>query len=573
MTDTTDRQEPAAAGQLHGGRIRIAFWIGALCVAIARAWWTRYSLEPDSISYFDLGDALLRRNWTMALNSYWAPYYGFLAAAVLHLTHASPLWKAPVVHLVNILVFAFALAAFEYLWKGVIAEKRRARDYTLPEWTLWVFGYFFFITASLDIITIGLATPDLLASAFVYLAAGIILRIYATESPSSWHYLALGLVLGLGYLVKAPFFVMAAVFIASAAWDPSRRRPTWKAWLAVLAFLLVAAPWAVSLSLKVGRPTFSDAARLNWAWYVNGVTTWRYWQGDPVNGKPFHPMRKIYEHPIVFEYANSSPVTYLPWYDPAYWHEGVSPHFDVRRFASVFMRQVVIIVKIACDTSAVFLTIGFMLVLITVYQQQYERVFGFWVRYWFVWLPAAFALFMFSCVHVEARFLGGHLVLLWAGLLLTVRFESEHSRILLRAVTIAAALSVGIIFLTATLEDAAGIVNARGRSAEHGLAAVALLNAGLHPGSPVACIGNGTSAFWAWMGGFHVIAEIPDSIPLTENHPALDFWTISAGQQTRVLNLLAQTGAKAVVAESVPGIVPPGWTRLGNTGHYVYWFH
>ena len=44
-----------------------------------------------------------------------------------------------------------------------------------------------------------------------------------------------------------------------------------------------------------------------------------------------HPTRKVFDRPAIYEFG-SDPVggTYPIWYDPSYWHEGETPHFDLR---------------------------------------------------------------------------------------------------------------------------------------------------------------------------------------------------------------------------------------------------
>jgi hypothetical protein len=84
--------------------------------------------------------------------------------------------------------------------------------------------------------------------------------------------LTLGLVLGFGYLAKAPLFPVAfLIFVAAAArrhWD---RRQFLRFSAMVLVFALVSTPFIVVLSKNQGRLTLGDSARLNWAWWINGA--------------------------------------------------------------------------------------------------------------------------------------------------------------------------------------------------------------------------------------------------------------------------------------------------------------
>ena len=96
-----------------------------------------------------------------------------------------------------------------------------------------------------------------------------------------------------------------------------------------LAFVALATPQIVLLSLAKGRVTFSDTGKLAYAWYNYGLPL-RNWQGQPAgSGTPVHPTRKLYEHPAVYEFNGPIRSSYPPWYDPSYWNEGLSPHFQL----------------------------------------------------------------------------------------------------------------------------------------------------------------------------------------------------------------------------------------------------
>ncbi len=53
---------------------------------------------------------------------------------------------------------------------------------------------------------------------------------------------------------------------------------------------------------------------------------------------------------------------------------------------------------------------------------------------------------------------------------------------------------------------------------------------------------------------------------------AIVFFPAAAPEvQSHVINLFAETGAKAIVTNAVPSFVPPeGWSRIARTNYYVY---
>ncbi|HYM13721.1 MAG TPA: hypothetical protein VEU62_23480, partial [Bryobacterales bacterium] len=83
-------------------------------------------------------------------------------------------------------------------------------------------------------------------------------------------------------------------------------------------------------------------------------------------------------------------------------------------------------------------------------------------------------------------------------------------------------------------------------------------------GDQVALIGAGTEAFWARLARVRIIAEMPIE-------DAGYFWAAGEPVRSRAIQMFRSTGAKAIVAESLPPYASaPGWQRLGHTGYYVY---
>ena len=100
----------------------------------------------------------------------------------------------------------------------------------------------------------------------------------------------LGVVVGAAILSRAALVALApvvAVLLAARVPPGSRRR-------ASLAFLLgVVCTFGVfvaALSHDEQRWTLGDTGRLNYAWFVNGVTRYVHWQGEPAgSGVAVHP--------------------------------------------------------------------------------------------------------------------------------------------------------------------------------------------------------------------------------------------------------------------------------------------
>ena len=58
--------------------------LASVVLGAVHAWVGRYSMNPDGVSYLDMGDALVRRDWVNALNAYWSPLYGWLLGIVVN---------------------------------------------------------------------------------------------------------------------------------------------------------------------------------------------------------------------------------------------------------------------------------------------------------------------------------------------------------------------------------------------------------------------------------------------------------------------------------------------------------
>jgi hypothetical protein len=53
----------------------MACWGVALLVGAVQAWGGRHLVNPDGISYLDMGDAFSRVGWSAMVNGYWSPLY------------------------------------------------------------------------------------------------------------------------------------------------------------------------------------------------------------------------------------------------------------------------------------------------------------------------------------------------------------------------------------------------------------------------------------------------------------------------------------------------------------------
>jgi len=540
---------------------------------------TRYSMNPDGIAYIHMGEAYMRRDWSSALNSYWSPLYSWVLGLALHLPNPPMRWEFPLIHIVNFSVYLVTLLCFEFFWcqlrgpqQGQVTLVSGGKSLTLPGWAWLGLGYTFFIWSSLNLIKIWAVTPDMFVAAFVYLAAGIIVHI--RTAAASWRTSALlGIVLGFGYLAKAAMFPMAFVFLGVSLLSVGNlRRAISLALTASVFFLLIGGPYIAVLSNAKGRFTFSDAGKLMYAWHVNGIP-YPHWQGEvPGGGIPKHPSRKIFDVPPIYEFGTPIGGTYPVSYDPSYWYEGVVPHFDLRGQIRVLLSGAQIYFDLFFRQLG-GLIVG-LLILYVFGQRRQVRVADI-LRQWGLVIPAFAALGMYALVHVQSRYIGAFVVLLWADLLANVRLpDLPTSNKLMNLVSVTMILIMLINIAAFNFEGFNALISNAFRTQSvsqqalppswPGEVAEELHRLGIQPGGRVAIIGYGFDAFWARLARVQIVAEMLE-------WQAEAFWLGDSTVRSQVIEAFAHTGAKAIVAEHVPAYASlAGWHRIGDTDYYIY---
>jgi hypothetical protein len=562
-------------------KLKIGCWIALTAMAMVRAWFTRYELDGDSISYLDIAKAITECHPGAAISTYWSPGYPVILSLFLWLFHPNAYWECPLAHFANVVIFIGALASFQLFWGEVrMWHKHRAdKDGSeLPNGPFWALGYSVFAVATLNVVPVARVGPDLLLVVFCLLAGWSILRLL--RAPAVGPALLSGIVLALGYYAKAPFFPLGIVFILCASFGRhASRRTVLLGTTTLMVFLLACAPYIVVLSLATRRLTFGDSARLAHAFYIDGVQHYQHWQGGPPgSGMPIHPTRKLNNFPEIYEFSANNMGTYPPWFDPVYWNEGITPHLNGKRQLKVLVSNLFLEFQIVVDSCAGLLCPVIILALWAGSRRSWTKTF---MQLWFMWAPGAIALLMFALIHVEPRFLGGWLILLLAGAVCASYPPTDGSaKGIAGCIGVAVLTTVGAMVASLASQEALGIDHAAGRSPRNAMIADFLLRSGLHPGDHVALIGYGTEAYWAHLAGLQIVAEIPAHITSDQSRPALEFWESSSEQQQKALDILQQTGADAVVAGSqlslegsVPSAVPPQWRRISGTDACVYFFH
>lgn len=558
----------------------LRFLFRALAVVLGAAFtWAAavtHSMNPDGVSYLDIGDALMAGDWQAGLNPVWGPLYPLFLGAANRIFKPPIQWQFPLVHVVNFLIFLLALVAFEFFWQRAGSVRHRLlpideRRVAIPTWAWSSLGYSLFLWSSLTLVQIWAVTPDMLMAALLFVAAGFVWKIRAGDrSPST--FLLLGLSLGLGYLTKAIMFPVGILFWTAAFLSlPEERRPARSFLLGVGVFTLISGAYVLGMSTSKGRFTTGEVGKLTYARYVNGLQ-YPHWQGgEGSHGRPIHPTRRISSNPPVYEFGSPIRGTYPVSYDPSYWYEGLEVRWDLgRQFRQILKSGSFYSDLLFLRQGGILLGAVALLMLSGVHVGSF-RALG---RRWGLALVAGLTLGAYGLVYVEPRYVGAFLILAWGDVFANIRLPDDTlSRRLLAVLPVVMALHVlvilagftlsGFIDLSAPEENPSRILDQRAPPDWPGEAALFLRDLGVKPGDDVAVIGYGFDSYWARLADVRIVAELLAS----EADP---FWRGTAAIRNQVIEAFAGTGAKAIIAENVPPRVSlTGWRQVGDSNYYI----
>ena len=544
--------------------LRVCCWCVALASGAAQAWTTRFMMNADGVSYLDIGDAYWRGDWHNAINSYWSPLYSWILGFFLKVVKPSMYWEYPLVHLVNFLIYVASLGCFEYFLNTFIEHRKRQdqellreRQLGLSESSWRLLGYALFVSTSLLLISVGQPTPDMLVAAFFYVAAALVLKIEASQATRA--FVVLGIVLGFAFLAKAVMFLLGFVFLATATFVAGySHRLLRNTVIAALAFLAIASPFVAAISYQKHRLTFGETGAWNYAFYVNHVD---YLASDLPALK--HPLKRLSVSPPLYEFGEPVAGTFPPWYDPTYWHEGIKPYFDLRgEFEPISKASV----EYAHDFFVLFLnvTMGACILLFTA--DNVLRCFVRSAQSWAMAIPALATLALYSLVHVESRFIGAQVTLIFLAAYSGVTFPTHRSR------ARAAAFTVGLVAFTLFVMVALGALVERQKmfGPVYARAAAALQQNGIGAGYRLGLIWNEGWNDRAAKGAF--IPRLLGAKIVVEETNADEFWKLDEATRNTSIEKMRAAGPKAILTYGIPPQLQGGWKDLGGTGYFAHVF-
>ena len=550
-------------------KIRIYSFIFAALLGFLHAWFARFSMTSDGMTYLDMADYFSKFDFKNAILASWCPLYPLILSIVFSVFRPSTYFEFPFMHFVDFFIYLFTFLSFDYFLQQFINyQKKLSQSFSgknylfVSDKATLLLGYSLFVFTSLHLVS--LWSPDMLFSAAVYLATGVLLKLY-TGKTQTGNFLFLGLILGLGYLAKTPMFILSFIYFLGALFSESNISKSFKkVFLAILVFVLISAPYIFSISASKGYLTIGDSGKLNYAWYINDTPFFVHWQGGPGgNGKPIHPTRKIFENPPAYEFNGPVGGTYPAFYDPTYWYQGIKPRFDFfRQFCGVCAG-----LQIYGELFFKLLGVLFFAICLLIYMSGRKNAFIKDVfQEWILFLPSLFAFFMFSLVHLELRYIAPYIVLFWIGLFSTVRFPlSKNSEKLLNGTVFLASIMLLIISANMTSKEITGLQKV-GSIHTDWKVAKGLEKLGIKKGDKVVTIGYSVpySAYWARLARVKIVAEVT-------RQDAEKFWSQKEEVKKQLMKAFAKTGAKVVVTSEFPKYYPQGkWIKVEDTTCFAY---
>jgi len=543
----------------------------------------RYS--GDAINYLNIVRAIHAGDWKLALNSYWGLGYPLLISIVTPLFPSSPTGEWVAIHVVNLAVFAATF--FTFYWLALTAVRsltlKRVIAGTISERLLLIGAFCIFLSIELSMDNVSRVGPDMLISCLVFAVAALLIKL--KDNPTFGSALALGILLGTGYIVKAIFLPLGLVVACIALLLLWKKRPRFR-YLALLAVpaAALAILYIAGLSWAAGHKTYGEAGPLNYAWNVNKLEPGAMWQGIPPGyGTPVHPTKLVSLSPHIYLFDGPFPVTFGPFFNPPYYYQGYRHFFSLKRQIHQLAGNVFRFLRILRFQFVIYaLVLGWLI-------RRSNRGSGLKIasHFWPLFLISLAGTSMYLLVMVEARYVASFLAMVLLVLLLIVIAQealADPQPTFRRLPTMLSYLLLLACGTTLIANQNDGDRDVLGHALRHEVflndgqwkTGIYLRQTGLHPGDKVAVMAdlvNASRSTWAYMDDLQIVGILGGRLFETETADYDTFWHSSPEVQRQLLENFHSTGARVVVALSKPSDVQAeGWESVPGTGFWVYRF-
>jgi hypothetical protein len=535
-------------------RLGALFLLLSVGFGLVQIYVCRYQLNPDAMDYLDIARKVSAGHWSAVANGYWGTLDAVLLAPIFAL-HPSPASELLFAHLHGLTILVAAFFSFRWFLHACLDRRPEAGVHAdhPPERALCLIGYGLFLWTSIEVVPVHTIGPDLLVTVFIYLAAAALLRL-SREASLGW-FILFGAILGVAYWAKAVMFPVGLVFLVVSIF----KVPRWKtSFASVLAFVVIAAPLVLALSLPRGRFTFGDSGKLNYSAYVSPKGHILNWQGAPsMSGIPKHPTREIAGLVPIYEFNGPVAGTYPPSYDPSYWNEGRKATFNLRAQSEIIAQHVPTVAELFLLAQPAMTAV--FLVLLLWSPRGFLRSLS---SYWDLLAISAAIIALYMLVHFETRFVAAFVVLIWFSAFAALRIPADE--ISQRMASLAIGVAVFVLLLSLASDVARKVVTGCGDSALADVVVAQQLH--LQSQTPIAIIGAGNDAYWAHLSQTRIVAQITESDELA-------LWRLPANQRQQLYTSFRATGAQWLIAQPPPvliGALDGRWTQVGTTGYYRF---
>jgi hypothetical protein len=532
-------------------------------------------LYGDDISYLDVANLIHAGDWRTALNPQWSIGYPCLISVVRRWFPATPHGELAAIFWLNLSIYLVAWLGFLWLMRlmarGLRGDPLWEADTPLSPFLLVCAGCIF-VTVQTGVGRVSTVGPDLLVTCIFFFASVFALKVFFR--PNLGNCVALGALLGVGFLTKAILLTLAGVFFGMMVALQGRRRIFAPLFRAVGVFLLFVVLYGAGLSWSLGRPTLGEAGALNYAFHVNHLSHWMGWQGGPTEfGSPIHPVRMLRTDPPVFAFGEPFHVTYPPQFNMVYWYEGYRQVFSLKNTARAIAGNFHDVKYVFQEILPVTLAVMVCFCVALVVKIRTRAGAAPSLNPWMMYLPSLVGFSLYLLVHVEGRYVAGFLCVLGMAPFFTL------DRLSLRSLIRSAAV---LLLVVATLFNSSERLHGAVRSAiartdmqSGGQWAIAdyLMKLNLKAGDKVASIAprNDLRCTWAYASRSHIVAAIGnDAFDPKSQVQDLHLFFDHPSTQQQILQLFREQGAVAVVATEIPfEVSSPGWQHIPGSKAWV----
>ncbi len=542
--------------------IRSGYWIIGIGAGAFLTYSTRHFINGDAINYIEMGEAIRMGRWSGLINLTASPGYAFLLGLGQLLLDTNRLNEVPLLKWVNYLCMLFALGASDVLvqyMKRRLPADTNDQGKPLPPPLVLLLAYGMCLFCIFNWVRPRLVAPEMAVFGLVMATATVILWI--RDNPRSYFkFMLLGICAGISYLFKTFFFPFSLVFFVLAAIaSQSVRVAVPRMTVAVVVMLAVCGPLIYGLSEKVGRFSFGETGKLNYAKYIAG------------RGQSVHKPIELNEAPEVLLYRDNPYVnsTRPATFDPSYWANGIEPVFNPWIHLRLLLWHVWEIIndRLALSICCILWCLWLLFVGALKPRKGWMPSHAL-----FLSIIGAAGILIYSSIHVEMRYVAPFLFLIFLALVLHQRHKWSDRQGNLRAVAFAAIVAILTLALTVSSVADQSLRGLRSTAEKPSYAEAYgqmlvlkdfLLHRGIQPGTDVALVGM-PPYYWGRMAGLHIIAEIPSEQQLL---------SASEADRRQALQSLEEVGVNLVVAfgKAFSKLNNEGWTQVpGIRDYYVY---